>query len=118
LDWPYAELWLADEGDESLERIGPYSAPRRRSAGARQPPGGQGRRRYRPRLAGGRALWVPDLSDATDPVAGETPRHTEACVRAGLHAVVSVPVRDGQTTLGVLTCYAGVPEPHEDLLAG
>ena len=35
--------------------------------------------------------------------------------RRGIRTVLAVPVRDGGTLLGVLTCYAGAPEYHEDL---
>ncbi len=99
LDWPHAELWLIDEATDDLRLAGHWSAP------------GSGLDHLADRTvvkgagitgrvwATGSTVWVPDASPAP-----------------GIRTVLAVPVHDGGTMLGVLTCYAGVPEPHEDLL--
>ena len=116
LRWPYAELWLVDETGEQLQQIGQCSGSgvEIHTLGSHTVVKGVG---LIGRVwASGQPLWVADLSDSTNPMTRETRSHTQNCVRAGLRTVTSVPVRDGSTTLGVLTCYSGVPEPHEDLL--
>ena len=66
--------------------------------------------------ASGRPLWVPDIADTFTLRSAVERIRAETCLRQGIRTVLAVPVRDGSTVLGVLTCYAGAPEQHEDLL--
>jgi len=66
--------------------------------------------------ATGRALWVPDIADTVTLRSPLERTRAAACLRYGIRTVLAVPVRDGGAVLGVLTCYAGAPERHQDLL--
>ncbi|MCW2141152.1 GAF domain-containing protein [Actinoplanes cyaneus] len=116
LNWPCAELFLVDEATADLRSAGHYDATGAAQDGlfGQTPSRGQG-------VIGrvwqtGQPIWVPDLADAGH---GENPddrAHLRVCLAHGIRTVLAVPVRDGGTLLGVLACYAGAPEFHEDLL--
>jgi signal transduction histidine kinase len=116
LGWPAAELWLVDEDGGELCYTGVWSAP---GAGldvvlGYPPVKGAG---ITGRVwATGRPLWVPDIADTATLNSPLDRSRADACLRAGIRSVLAVPVRDGDTVLGVLTCYAGAPEQHEELL--
>ncbi|MEV4347570.1 ATP-binding protein [Actinoplanes sp. NPDC049596] len=117
LGWPAAELWLADEDSGELTAGGRWCAP---GSGLEAvlgfaPIRGEG-------ITGrvsvtGKPLWVPDIAHTVNLRSSLDRSRAAACLRHGIRSVLAVPVRDGPTVLGVLTCYAGAPEPHEDLLA-
>ncbi|MBU2668457.1 GAF domain-containing protein [Actinoplanes bogorensis] len=117
LGWPAAELWLADEDTGELSIGGRWCAP---GSGLDDvltfaPVKGIG---ITGRVwATGKPLWVPDIADSATLRSPFERERAAACLRAGLRTVLAVPVRDADTVLGVLTCYASAPEPHEDLLA-
>jgi PAS domain S-box-containing protein len=116
LGWPAAELWLADEDSGELSFGGRWCAP---GSGLEAvlgfaPVKGAG-------ITGrvwvtGRPLWVPDIAHTVNLRSPLERTRAAACLRHGIRSVLAVPVRDGTTVLGVLTCYAAAPEPHEDLL--
>ncbi|WP_433824472.1 ATP-binding protein [Actinoplanes sp. CA-015351] len=116
LGWPYAELFLIDETDGDLRSAGFYEDAETVDDGffGHTPECGKG-------ITGrvwetGEPLWVPDIA-ATEYVPSPVEQaRIEVCLRRGIRTVLAVPVRDGGTLLGVLTCYAGSPELHEDLL--
>ncbi|WP_203810611.1 PAS domain-containing sensor histidine kinase, partial [Actinoplanes couchii] len=116
LGWPCAELFLVDDTTGMLHPSGHHSVTGDPGDGffAHQPIRGQG-------VTGrvwqtGQPLWVADIAtDLPQPTAYERER-IQVCLSRGIHTILAVPVRDGGTLLGVLTCYAGTPEHHEDLL--
>ncbi|MEU4693950.1 ATP-binding protein [Actinoplanes sp. NPDC023714] len=96
LGWPCAELFLIDEATGRLDTAGHWHV-----SGGERVLGTEISARV---WQTGRALWVPD--------AGDRPELHDA----GIRSVLAVPVRDGDTLLGVLSCYAGTLEQHEELL--
>lgn len=114
LGWPYAELWLIDTTGERLESIGHWTAPGCEGLHDFTVVKGVG---VTGRVwATGQPLWVADI--AAEPwlhTAQLRPR-VEVLMRSGIRTVLSVPVSDGDTLLGVLTGYASAPELHEDQL--
>ncbi|BCJ47645.1 hypothetical protein GCM10010168_20030 [Actinoplanes ianthinogenes] len=115
LGWPCAELFLIDELTGELRSAGHYDATDVRDDGffGHVPVRGQG-------ITGrawhsGRPFWVPDVTRLERPTPYERER-IRICHERGIRTVLAVPVRQGDTLLGVLTCYAGTPEFHEDLL--
>ncbi|WP_229069012.1 GAF domain-containing protein [Actinoplanes sp. DH11] len=116
LGWPWAELFLIDEASGDLRSVGHYDGSGTDGAAlfGHTPVCGTG-------VTGrvwetGQPLWVPDIAH-TDHVPNPVERaRIEMCLRLGVRTVLAVPVRDGGTMLGVLTCYAGAREFHEDLL--
>ncbi|MEU4560729.1 GAF domain-containing protein [Actinoplanes sp. NPDC023936] len=118
LGWPCAELFLIDEAEGDLRSVGHYDA-----TGANSDDGLFGHvPAYGHGITGrvwetGQPLWVPDIADTAAYVPKPAERsRIEICLRRGIRTVLAVPVRDGGTLLGVLTCYAGTPEVQEDLL--
>jgi signal transduction histidine kinase/PAS domain-containing protein len=116
LGWPAAELWLVDEDGGDLRHAGGWCAPGSHLGAilGNTPVRGTG---ITGRVwASGRPLLVPDIAD-TGTLRSQLDRsRAAACLRHGIRTVLSVPVRDGDTVLGVLTCYAGAPEQRDDLL--
>ncbi|GAA0487798.1 hypothetical protein Ade02nite_12000 [Paractinoplanes deccanensis] len=116
LGWPATELWLTDE-DGELGFGGRWCAP---GSGLEAvldfaPIRGAG---ITGRVwATGKPLWVPDIAHTVTLRSPLERTRAAVCLRHGIRSVLAVPVRDGGTVLGVLTCYAAAPEPHEDLLA-
>ncbi|MBB2948393.1 PAS domain S-box-containing protein [Actinoplanes lutulentus] len=116
LGWPCAELFVINEATGGLHAVGHHS-----HTGAEPdelfghtPRRGQG-------VTGrvwqtGEALWVPDVSAHADLVTPYEQERVEMCSRHGIRTALAVPVRDGGTLLGVLTCYSGLPEVDEELL--
>ena len=117
LGWSATELWLVDEDDGELGFGGRWCAP---DSGLEQvlgfaPIRGSG---ITGRVwATGKPIWVPDIADTVTLRSPVERTRAAACLRHGIRTVLAVPVRDGDTVLGVLTCYGNSPEPHEDLLA-
>ncbi|MBB4743873.1 PAS domain S-box-containing protein [Actinoplanes octamycinicus] len=115
LGWPCAELFLLDEVTGLLRSAGHYDATGHHDDGffGHTPVRGQG-------ITGrvwdsGQPIWVPDIAGLEQPTPYELDR-IRICLGRGIRTVLAVPVRDGGTLLGVLTCYANTPEFHEDLL--
>jgi signal transduction histidine kinase len=116
LGWPAAELWLADEDNGELRHAGAWCAPGSDLDDilGKTPIKGAG---ITGRVwAAGRPLFVPDIADTGTLRSALDRTRAAACLRHGIRTVLAVPVRDGDTVLGVLTCYAGAPERDEDLL--
>ncbi|MEU4242521.1 ATP-binding protein [Actinoplanes sp. NPDC026619] len=119
LRWPLAELWIVDEAGEALRSVGHWSAP------GLDPGDLVGRTVVKGSgvtgrvWATGRPIWISDVADLAE-VADLTPALPRAVIDGyrdlGIRTVLAVPVKDGDTTLGVLTCYADAVEQHEDLL--
>ncbi|WP_328475207.1 ATP-binding protein [Actinoplanes sp. NBC_00393] len=116
LGWPCAELFLIDEATGELRAVGHHSdageAPDQLFGHV--PVRGLG-------VTGrvwqtGEPLWVPDISEFFNLTTAYEQGRVELCARYGIRTILAVPVRDGGTLLGVLTCYAGSPEVHEELL--
>jgi PAS domain S-box-containing protein len=116
LGWPCAELFLIDELTDTLRPVGHWDAT------GVEPEGFFGHiPQYGFGITGrvwatGRAMWVPDVAHSPRSTTDYEKSRVDVCVHNGIHTVLAVPVRDGSTLLGVLTCYADAPEPHEDLL--
>ncbi|MEU8662745.1 GAF domain-containing protein, partial [Actinoplanes philippinensis] len=116
LGWPCAELFLIDEATGRLQPAGHWD-----SAGldpedffGHIPEFGQG-------ITGrvwecGRPIWVPDIELSSDLRTAHERERVAICLRHGVRTALAVPVRDGGTLLGVLTCYAGTQEYEPDLL--
>jgi signal transduction histidine kinase len=116
LGWPGAELWLIDDATGHLESVGQWNAP---GADFSEILGHRIERGFG--ITGrvwetGKPIWVPDIAVTTDLQTPAERVRAEACMRQGIHTVLGVPVHDADTLLGVLTCFAGAPEQHEDLL--
>jgi PAS domain S-box-containing protein len=119
LGWPCAELFLIDELTGELRPVGHWDA-----SGSDQNDDGDffGHVPVRGHGITGRvwqterAMWVPDIAGSPDLNNPFEQSRVRACARHGIRTVLAVPVRDGGTLLGVLTCYASAPEPHEQLL--
>ncbi|WP_436536496.1 ATP-binding protein [Actinoplanes sp. HUAS TT8] len=112
LGWPGAELFLLDEGVGALRSVGHWGSAE--EIFGHQPIYGQA-------LTGrvwatGQPILVPDITLRRDRSTGYERERMEACLRNGVRTALAVPVRDGGTLLGVLTCYAAAPELHEDQL--
>jgi len=116
LGWPAAELFLVSETTGNLQPVGRWGSPDLETSGffGHTPVKGQG-------VTGrvwqtGRPVWVAEIADdATLSTPFERER-VRVCLHNGIHTVLAVPVTDGETLLGVLTCYAGAAEHLEDLL--
>ncbi|GGR59721.1 hypothetical protein GCM10010168_93210 [Actinoplanes ianthinogenes] len=115
LGWPCAELFLIDDITTELRAVGHYDATDAPDDGLfdHRPVRGQA-------VTGrvwdtGRAFWVPDIAALSEPTPYERER-IRVCLGRGIRTVLAVPVKEGDTLLGVLTCYAGSPEFEEDLL--
>ncbi|MBO3738047.1 GAF domain-containing protein [Actinoplanes flavus] len=116
LGWPAAELYLIDEATGLLQAAGHWDFSGVEPDGffGHTPIRGQG-------ITGrawetGRPIWVPDLSSSPDLRTAHERERVEICLRRGVRTALAVPVRDGGTLLGVLTCYAGTQEYEPDLL--
>ncbi|WP_436520407.1 ATP-binding protein [Actinoplanes sp. HUAS TT8] len=117
LGWPCAELFLIDEtAGAGLHSVGHWDAAGTPSDGffGHVPRRGEG-------ITGrvwenGRAIWVPDIGSDLSLRTPYEQERVDICIRRGIRTVLAVPVHDGTTLLGVLTCYAGAQERHEDLL--
>ncbi|MFI1995692.1 ATP-binding protein [Actinoplanes sp. NPDC020271] len=117
LGWPCAELFLIDDAAGSaLRSVGHWDASGVASDGffGHVPRFGEG-------ITGrvwetGRAIWVPDIGADLSLRTPYERERVQICIRRGIRTVLAVPVHDGTTLLGVLTCYAGAQERHEDLL--
>lgn len=112
LGWPGAELFLLDEGSGALRSVGHWGSGDEMFG--HQPIYGQA-------LTGrvwatGQPILVPDITARRDKCTGYERERIEACLSNGVRTALAVPVRDGGTLLGVLTCYAAAPELHEDQL--
>ncbi|MET0423320.1 MAG: ATP-binding protein [Actinoplanes sp.] len=116
LGWPAAELWLVDEDGGELRYTGAWSAPDTELDAVLGFPPVKGAGVTGRVWATGRPLWVPDIGGTATLNSPLDRARAEACLRVGIRSVLAVPVRDGDTVLGVLTCYAGAPEQHEELL--
>ncbi|GAA0492461.1 hypothetical protein Ade02nite_69120 [Paractinoplanes deccanensis] len=116
LRWPCAELFLIDETSGQLRSVGHWDADDHDRDGlfGRNPRRGicvTGRV-----WQSGHAMWVGDVADSPELDTPEERAEVQTWLRRGIRAVLAVPVRDGGTLLGVLTCYAGTEEVHEELL--
>jgi PAS domain S-box-containing protein len=119
LGWPHAELWLIDPLTDTLQQSGHWSTTAGQCGDLHADPAAKGAGIIGTVWATGRSLWVPDITDitdTTDPGTADYLAQAQACARMGLHTVLSVPIRDGDTLLGVLACYCGTREDDRDLL--
>ena len=66
----------------------------------------------------GQPLWLPDLTDPTHSATPEGRAIAHAIAERGLRAGLLVPVRDGDTVLGVLTALTATSEFDQFLLTG
>ncbi|GAA4602096.1 signal transduction histidine kinase [Actinoplanes octamycinicus] len=117
LGWPCAELFLIDESaGGGLRSVGHWDT------GGDAPDGFFGHvPRHGEGITGrvwatGRAIWVPDIGADLNLQTPHERDRVQICIQRGIRTVLAVPVQDGNTLLGVLTCYAGAEERHEDLL--
>ncbi|MEV4636433.1 ATP-binding protein [Actinoplanes sp. NPDC049548] len=116
LGWPAAELFLIDEISGELQAAGHWCVDGFEAGNffGHTPVKGLG-------VTGrvwqtGRPVWVPEIAaDANLSTPFERER-VDICLRNGIHTVIAVPVTDGDSLLGVLTCYAGAAEDLENLL--
>ncbi|GAA1622663.1 ATP-binding protein [Actinoplanes couchii] len=116
LGWPSAELFLIDDASGLLLSAGHWdsSGMETEEFFGHTPVRGQG-------ITGrvwesGRPIWVPDLGLSPDLRTAHERERVQICLRRGVRTALAVPVRDGGTLLGVLTCYAGTQEYEPDLL--
>ncbi|WP_229068769.1 ATP-binding protein [Actinoplanes sp. DH11] len=116
LGWPCAELFLIDETTGHLRSVGHWDIDDAEPDGffGHTPQRGYG-------VTGrvwqtGQAIWVPDIAASPQLHTAQEKSRVQVCLARGVRAALAVPVRDGTTLLGVLTCYAATPEVHEDLL--
>ncbi|MFD1364485.1 sensor histidine kinase [Actinoplanes sichuanensis] len=116
LGWPCAELFIVDDDGATLRAVGHYHRDGINPEGffGHTPIKGRG-------ITGrvwqtGQPLWVPDVGAYTALTTDYERQRVEICTREGIRTILAVPVRDGGTLLGVLTCYAATLEVHEDLL--
>ncbi|HWS31670.1 MAG TPA: ATP-binding protein [Actinoplanes sp.] len=116
LGWPSAELFVIDDATGLLQAAGHWDSSGLESEGffGHTPVRGQG-------ITGrvwesGRPIWVPDLGFSPDLRTSHERERVEICLQRGVRTALAVPVRDGGTLLGVLTCYAGTQEYEPDLL--
>jgi PAS domain S-box-containing protein len=116
LGWPSAELFLIDHTTGILQSVGHWDAS------GLDPEGFFGHTPVRGQAItgrvweSGRAIWVPDIALSADLRTAHERERVEICLRRGVRTALAVPVRDGATLLGVLTCYAGTQEYEPDLL--
>ena len=114
LGWPYAQLWLIDRTGRHLQSLGYWSEPGFAELADGTIVKSVG---ITGRVWGtGEPTWVADIADAGWLHTSQTRTHTRLCQRLGIRTVLSVPVRDGTSMLGVLTCYSSTLEPHHDVL--
>ncbi|MEV4280224.1 sensor histidine kinase [Actinoplanes xinjiangensis] len=116
LGWPCAELFLIDDTTGRLQSVGHWDAAGLDPEGffRHSPQWGQG-------ITGrvwesGRPIWVPDIALSSDLRTAHERERVQICLRRGVRTALAVPVRDGGSLLGVLTCYAGTQEYEPDLL--
>jgi PAS domain S-box-containing protein len=118
LGWQIGELWLVDRDAELLRLLESWSMPlgtdEEFMAVSRTWTFPQGVGLPGNVWASGEAIWLPDLAAATG-----FPR-VELATRAGLHAILAVPIRLGDEVLGVMQFIARTIEspdgPLLDLL--
>ncbi|BCJ39951.1 hypothetical protein GCM10010168_28100 [Actinoplanes ianthinogenes] len=110
MDWPVAELWLADTERRLITCIARHTAPGLRLgafAFTELEPGvglpGTVYQQSRPR-------WIPDL------VADRTSPRSRIAAAIGLHVAVGVPVHGGGHTQGALCVYGNRAEHPEETL--
>jgi PAS domain S-box-containing protein len=116
LGWPHAELWLIDPLTDTLQQSGHWSVTAGQCGDLHSDPIIRGAGVIGTVWATGQALWVPEVMDLVDPAVRRYLAEAQACTRMGLHTVLAVPIRDGDTVLGVLACYSGSREQEQDLL--
>jgi PAS domain S-box-containing protein len=116
LGWPCAELFLIDDATALLQSVGHWDSAGIDPEGffGHTPQWGQG-------ITGrvwesGRPIWVPDIRLSSDLRTAHERERVQICLRRGVRTALAVPVRDGGSLLGVLTCYAGTQEYEPDLL--
>ncbi|MEV6349217.1 ATP-binding protein [Actinoplanes sp. NPDC051851] len=115
LGWPYAELFVVESATGQLRAVGHHcDGDEPDGFFGHTPIHGLG-------ITGtvwetGQPLWVADVSEGEDPGTEYERERAAVYARHGVRTILAVPVRDGGTLLGVLTCYAGSPEVGEDLL--
>ncbi|MFD0525979.1 GAF domain-containing sensor histidine kinase [Paractinoplanes durhamensis] len=116
LGWSATELFLVDELTGELGAVGHWSAD------GSEPDGFFGHTPIKGTGVTGRVwqtgepVWIADLETAADLCTPYERTRLDICVGHGIHTVLAVPICDGGKSLGVLTCYASVPEVQEDLL--
>ncbi|MFI7603267.1 ATP-binding protein [Actinoplanes sp. NPDC049681] len=116
LGWSAAELFLVEETTGELRSVGHWNASPDEPEDffGHTPVKGEG-------VTGrvwetGRPGWIPEIAEAVNLRTEFERNRVEICLRHGIHCVLAVPVSDGSSLLGVLTCYAGAAEDDKDLL--
>ncbi|GGQ40317.1 sensor histidine kinase [Couchioplanes azureus] len=116
LGWSAAELFLVDETTGQLHAVGHWhkSAMDNEDFFGHTPVKGAGAtgRVWKT----GQPFWIREIGEATMLRSPFERERVEICLRNGIHTVLAVPVTDGRSLLGVLTCYAGAAEHAEDML--
>ncbi|ROP32082.1 PAS domain S-box-containing protein [Couchioplanes caeruleus] len=116
LGWSAAELYLVDEITGQLHTVGHWNGTAMdiEDFFGHTPVKGAGAtgRVWKT----GQPFWIREIGEATMLRSPFERERVEICLRSGIHSVLAVPVSDGRSLLGVLTCYAGAAEHHEDML--
>ncbi|GAA3391681.1 sensor histidine kinase [Cryptosporangium minutisporangium] len=118
LGWPHAILWLVDDVADVLRPAGCWTRPGLDMDGLFPPEIRRGWGFTGKVWDTGRALWIPDLLDPPVPVTRDVRTRLRRATDRGLRAALAVPVKSGQTTIGVLTCNADHREYDGQRLIG
>jgi PAS domain S-box-containing protein len=109
LNWPYVELHLIDKGTGAIRLAGHHGAPPGRWDAVAGRPITKGHGISGSLWATAAPLAVADLRDTRHLVPTARPE-ADLCLRAGLRAVIALPIHDGDRLVGVLACFAAAPE--------
>ncbi|SHN47482.1 PAS domain-containing sensor histidine kinase [Cryptosporangium aurantiacum] len=106
LGWPHAQLWLVDEVADVLRLVGHWDAPGRTLETVTPLTISRGWGVGGTVWATGEPLWIPDILSDDQVPTSDFAKRARVGATLGVRAVVAVPVRDGRSVLGVLTCVA------------
>ncbi|GAA0237580.1 ATP-binding protein [Cryptosporangium japonicum] len=112
LSWPYGELWLADDADETLYPAARWVAPGHQPSDPRPERLARGAGLPGEVWASGVPCWYSDVTTS-----GQA-RLVATAGRYGLRSAIGVPIRTPEQFIGVLVFFGScVEEPDESLLA-
>lgn len=109
LDWPYAELWLADHDIEGLRCAARWSRPGTDHTPFHIDRAPIGSTAPGVAFSSGQPVWIPDVASggyARSAIAAEV----------NLHVTLIVPILGGAAPLGTLAFFGSAVEDPEDLL--